>query len=62
MDFEVALSQTAFLHYQQINEHVIETFPQHHDEFQELLSQAVRKNKDPTSLETTVKGWTARQP
>jgi hypothetical protein len=58
MDFEVNLSQQAFLHYRQIDEHVTNTLPQRRDEFQELLSHAVRTNKDPTSLETTVKGWT----
>jgi hypothetical protein len=62
MDFEVALSQQAFLHFQQIDEHVNSMFPQRHEEFQELLATAVRENKDPTSLEMTVKGWTAHQP
>ncbi len=62
MDYEAALSQQAFLHYQQLDEHVTTTLPQQHDEFNELLSHAVRKNKDPHSLETTIKGWTARHP
>jgi hypothetical protein len=62
MDYEVALSQQAFLHYQQIDDHITNTLPQRRDEFNELLSQAVRKNKDPISLEKTIKGWTARHP
>jgi hypothetical protein len=44
MDYKVALSQQAFLHYQQIDEHITNTLPQQCDEFNNLLSQAVRKN------------------
>jgi hypothetical protein len=62
MDFEVSLSQTAFLHYQQIDDLVTSQLPQRYDEFQTLLSHAVRKNKDPAFLETTVKSWSTHQP
>jgi hypothetical protein len=62
MDYEVAFSQQAFLHYHLIDEHITNTLPQQRDEFNKLLSHAVRKNKDPTSLEMAVKGWTLHHP
>jgi hypothetical protein len=62
MDFKVGLSQQAFLHFQQLDDHVTTTMPNRHDKFHHLLSHAVRTHQDPVNLETTVKNWSENQP
>jgi hypothetical protein len=57
MDFEAALSQQALLHYQQLDDHIRSRIPHRHDEFHELLAEAVRTNQDPADLETTINSW-----
>jgi hypothetical protein len=62
MDFEAALSQQAFLHFQELHDHVHTTMPQRQDEFTALLTHAVRTNQDPVGLRTLVNGWSPNHP
>jgi hypothetical protein len=57
LDYEAILSQQAFVHYQNISEHVSTNLPQREEEFTRLLTHAVRTNQDPVDLDTLVQGW-----
>jgi hypothetical protein len=62
MDFEINLSQDAFLHYQQLNKTVRSTHPNRLGAFLPLLSQAVTTNEDPAVLASVVNSWSQHQP
>ena len=62
LDLEIKLSQQAFLHFQQLEDHVSSTMPHRHAEFNRLLSSAVRSHQDPVSLEATITDWSAHHP
>jgi hypothetical protein len=57
MDFEAILSQQAFVHYQNISEHVHTNLPHRQTEFTSLLTHAVRTNQDPCTLDSLVQDW-----
>jgi hypothetical protein len=62
-DYEIALSQQAYLHFQQIQAHAHQhQTPTRHHKFTTLLESAVRTNQDPAILEDTVHRWMSHQP
>jgi hypothetical protein len=57
-NFEAILSQQAFLQFQQLDHKVTTEVPSdRHDEFKQLLTNAVQTNQDPANLEHIVQGW-----
>jgi hypothetical protein len=61
-EFETALSQQAFLHFQQIQQQASLQLPTQQPAFNVLLEEAVRTNQDPVILEDTVHRWMSHQP
>jgi hypothetical protein len=61
-DFEIALSQQAYLHFQQIQQHALAQAPSRQHKFSTLFEEAVKTNQDPAILEETLQGWLAHQP
>ena len=56
-DYKIALSQQAFLHFQQIQQQAARQVPNRQWQFANLLEQAVHMNQDPAILKNTVLSW-----
>jgi hypothetical protein len=63
MNYETSLSQQAFLNFQELDHQVNSALPpERHDEFKGLLTNAVKTNQDPATLQNIVRGWMSPHP